>query len=161
MIIKKSLKIFKNNNVFDRTVISLCTAARSPKKKIGEERLWFNVDNRIPYHVIFPGMCGKWFDWLLPIDHYIIETTSFDWLLFLFLHINTVRTTVRDFTMSSCALWARYKIRIIFLIVKEVFLLKYERNCYLWSVKWKSIRRTFVGIVVSAKETKALFTRWI
>ena len=45
------------------------------------------------------------------------------------------------------------------LIVKEVFLLKYERNCYLWSVKWKSIRRTFVGIVVSAKETKALFTR--
>ena len=36
---------------------------------------------------------------------------------------------------------------------------KYDRNCYLWSVKWKSIRRTFVGIVVSAKETKALFTR--
>ena len=38
---------------------------------------------------------------------------------------------------------------------KKVFLLKYERNCYLWSVKWKSILRTFVGIVVSAKETKA------
>ena len=120
------------------------------------------LDNRVLYHVIFPGMCGKWFDCLLPIDHYIIETTSFDWFLFLFLHINTVRTTVRDFTMSSCVLWARYKIRIkIFLIVKEVFLLKYEWNCYLWSVKWKSIPRTFVGIVVSAKETKALFTRWI
>ena len=40
------------------------------------------------------------------------------------------------------------KIRIkIFLMVKEVFLLKYERNCYLWSVKWKSILHTFVGIV--------------
>ena len=63
--------------------------------------------------------------------------------------------------VRSCVLWARYKIRIkIFLIVKEIFLLKYERNCYLWIVKWKSIRRTFVGIV-SAKETKALFTRWI
>ena len=46
----------------------------------------------------------------------------------------------------------------IFLMVKEVFLLKHERNCYLWSVKWKSILRTFVGIVVSAKETKALLT---
>ena len=49
-------------------------------------------------------MCGKLFDWLLPIDHYISETTNFDWLLFLFLDINTVRTTVRDFTMSSCVL---------------------------------------------------------
>ena len=27
---------------------------------------------------------------LLPIDHYIIEATIFDWLLFLFFHINTV-----------------------------------------------------------------------
>ena len=145
-----------------RTTIACVQPPALRKKTIGEERLWFTVDNRVPYHVIFPGMCGKLFDWLLPIDHYIIETTSFDWLLFLFLHINTVRTTVRDFTTSSCVLWARYKIRIkIFLIVKEVFLLKYERNCYIWSVKWKSIRRTFVGIVVSAKETKALSTRWI
>ena len=31
-------------------------------------------------------------------------------------------------------------------------------NCYLWSVNWKSILCTFVGIVVSAKETKALLT---
>ena len=79
---------------------------------------------------------------------------SFDWLLFLFLDINTVR----DFTMSSCVLCMRtVKIRIkIFLMVKEVFVLKYERNSYLWSVKWKSILRTLVGIVVSAKETKAL-----
>ena len=30
-------------------------------------------------------------------------------------------------------------------MVKEVFLLKYERNCYLRSVKWKLILRTFVG----------------
>ena len=44
----------------------------------------------------------------------------------------------------------------IFLMVKEAFLLKYKRNCYLWSVTWKSILREYVGIVVSAKETKAL-----
>ena len=43
-------------------------------------------------------------------------------------------------------------------MVIEVFLLKYERNYYLWSVKWESILRTFVGIVVSAKETKVLLT---
>ena len=41
------------------STISLCTAARSPKKNIGEERLSFTFDNRVPYHVIFPGMCGK------------------------------------------------------------------------------------------------------
>ena len=34
----------------------------------------------------------------------------------------------------------------------------YERNCYLQSVNWESILLTFVGIVVSAKETKALLT---
>ena len=34
----------------------------------------------------------------------------------------------------------------IFLMVKEVLLLKYERNGYPWSVKWKSIVHTFVGI---------------
>ena len=33
-------------------------------------------------------------------------------------------------------------------MVIEVFLLKHERNCYLWSEKWKSILSTFVGIVV-------------
>ena len=39
---------------------SLCTAAHSPKKKKnGKERLRFTVDNRVQYHVIFPGMCGK------------------------------------------------------------------------------------------------------
>ena len=43
-------------------------------------------------------------------------------------------------------------------MVTDVFLLKYERICYLWSAKWKSILRTFVGIVVSAKETKAFLT---
>ena len=41
------------------------------------------------------------------------------------------------------------------LMVEEVFLLKYERDCYLWIVKWKLILRTFVGIDVSAKETKS------
>ena len=40
-------------------------------------------------------------------------------------------------------------------MVEEVFLLKYERDCYLWIVKWKLILRTFVGIDVSAKETKS------
>ena len=29
-------------------------------------------------HVAFSGMCGKWFDWLLHVDLYIIKTTSFD-----------------------------------------------------------------------------------
>ena len=44
-------------------------------------------------------------------------------------------------------------------MVKEVFLLKYVRNCYLWSIKLKSILGTFVGIVcVSAEETNALLT---
>ena len=93
------------------------------------------------------------------MDLYIIKTTSFDWLLFLFLHINTVRATVRDFKMSWCVLCPLSKIRIkMFWIVKEVFLLQGERNCYLWSVKWKSILRTFVRIVVSAEEKKALLT---
>ena len=23
-------------------------------------------------HVIFPGICGKWFDWLLFVDHYSV-----------------------------------------------------------------------------------------
>ena len=55
------------------------------------------------------------------------------------------------------ALGEKIRIKIV-LMVKEVFLLKYERNCYLWSVKWRSILRTFVGIVVSAKETKAFLT---
>ena len=33
-------------------------------------------------HVTFSGMCGKWFDWLFPIHHYITEIARFDWLLF-------------------------------------------------------------------------------
>ena len=32
-------------------------------------------------------------------------------------------------------------------IVEEAILLKFERNCCLWSVKSKSIPRTLVGIV--------------
>ena len=41
----------------------------------------------------------------------------------------------------------------IFLMVIEIFLLKYERNCYLWSVKWKSILYTFVGIESAPDES--------
>lgn len=95
--------------------------------------------------------------WLI-ITHrsYIIKTTSFDWLLFLFFHIKTVR----DFQISSCVLCARSKTRIkmFWMVMRFSSYEKYERNCYLWSVKWKSILRTFVGIVVSGEETKALMT---
>ena len=38
-------------------------------------------------------------------------------------------------------------------MVKEVCLLKYERNCYLWSVKRKSILHTFVGIESAPDES--------
>lgn len=35
----------------------------------------------------------------------------------------------------------------ILLMVERAILLKFERNCFLWSIKWKSSPRTFVGIV--------------
>ena len=38
-------------------------------------------------------------------------------------------------------------------LFKAVFLLKYERHCYLWSVKWKSILHTFVGIESAPDES--------
>ena len=68
--------------------VSLCTAARSPKKKIGEERLWFTVDNCAQYHVIFPGMCGKWYDWY----HWNNEF----WLAFIFISLHQHRENHRE-----------------------------------------------------------------
>ena len=58
--------------------ILACAQLPTLRKKIWEEHQWFTVDNRVQYRLTFPGMYGKWFDWLLPLDHYNIETTSFD-----------------------------------------------------------------------------------
>ena len=52
--------------------------------------------------------------------------------------------------MSSCVLCSvdivKTRIKIL-LMVEGAILLKFERNCCLWSVKLKLIPRTFVGIV--------------
>ena len=36
----------------------LSTTMEAEKRDPGNE-VGFTVDNRVPYHVIFPGMCGK------------------------------------------------------------------------------------------------------
>ena len=36
-----------------------------PGEKIGERCLCLTVDNHVRGHMTFPGMCGKWYDWLL------------------------------------------------------------------------------------------------
>ena len=61
---------------------SLCTAAPSPKKKLGRSVCDLPFIILFKDHMIFPGMFGKLFDWLLPLPHDIIEATSFDWLSF-------------------------------------------------------------------------------
>ena len=132
---------------------SLCTATHSPQKIIGKEHLRFTVDNRVQYHVIFLEMCGKWFDWLLLIDHYIIETTSFDWLLFLFLQINTEPPS--DILRQVSVYFAHSKNKNKNLLDGQRGF-SFKAQAELLSMGWKSILRTFVGIVVSAKETKAL-----
>ena len=50
-------------------------------------------------------------------------------------------------------------------MVEEAILSKFERNCWLWSVKSKSIPRTFVGIVCAHWRNEGrywtIFTKWI
>ena len=50
-----------------------CVTAASPRKKSEERRLSLTVDNRVRGHVTFPGMWGKWYDWLL---HYHANSVS-------------------------------------------------------------------------------------
>ena len=50
-----------------------CVTAASPRKKTEERRLCLTVDNRVRGHVTFPGMCGKWYDWL---SHYHANSMS-------------------------------------------------------------------------------------
>ena len=149
----------------DLDSISLCTAAPPLKRK--SERSVCDLPLIIVFkdHVTFSGMCGKWFDWLFPIHHYITEIARFDWLSFsralqsepsvqnLSLSFATI-IWCEILMMSSCVLCGVdiVKTRIqILLMVEGAILLKFERNCCLWSVKLKSIPRTFVGIV---------FARW-
>ena len=94
-------------------------------------------------HVTFSGMCGKWFDWLFPIHHYITEIARFDWLSFsralqsepsvqnLSLSFATI-IWCEILTMSSCVLCGvdivKTRIKIL-LMVEGAILLKFERNC--------------------------------
>ena len=138
----------------------------SPQKKIGKERLWFTVDNRVQRPRDFFRNVWKMI-WLVISHTSLHHWNSEIWLAFIFVRfaIGAFRTEsftfVRDNNMMwdfddefVRSLWRRHrkKTRIkILLLVEGAILLKFERNCCLWSVKSKSIPRTFVGIV---------FARW-
>ena len=73
MILNKWMRDSNKNTIRLKMSKLACVTAASPRKKTEERRLCLTVDNRVRGHVTFPGMCGKWYDWL---SHYHANSMS-------------------------------------------------------------------------------------